>query len=72
MPKTVALEDVIQDLEEIVAKMEKQDTPVEECIKLYDKAEKLAEKAIAMLEAHQGSVMVISDKVRMLEEKFNA
>ena len=52
-------------------RMESGEVSVEESVKLFEKAEKLSEKALEILEVHKGAVTAIADKISFLEEKFD-
>ena len=71
MAKSIKLEEIVIELEAIVERMESGEVSVEARVQLFEKAEKLSEKALEILEVHKGAVTAIADKISFLEEKFD-
>lgn len=69
--KTKNLEQILEELEEIVKKMESKDTGLNENIKLYEKAVELTKAANELLAEYKGRITVLTDVTEKIEESFD-
>lgn len=66
--KNLKYEDAIKKLEEIVVKLEKGDSSLEETIKLYDEATKLSGYCSAMLDNAKLKIEELSENKENIDE----
>lgn len=69
MSKELTFEKANEKLEEIVAKMEKGDVPLDECMKLYEEAYKLITYCTNKLEECKGQIIDINERIENMKTK---
>lgn len=69
MSKELTFEKANKELEEIVAKMEKGDIPLDECMKLYEQAYKLLTYCTEKLENCKGQIVDINERIEKMKNK---
>lgn len=69
MNKELSFEKANKQLEEIVAKMEKPDVPLEEMMVLYEEAYKLLIYCTKKLEDSRGQIIDINERIENLKTK---
>ena len=69
MSKKLTYEKANKELEEIVAKMEKGDVPLDECMKLYEQAYKLLTYCTEKLNEAKGQIVDINERVEKFKNK---
>lgn len=69
MNKELSFEQANKQLEEIVAKMEKPDVPLDEMMKLYEEAYKLLIFCTKKLEDSRGQIVDINERIENLKTK---
>ncbi|MBQ8539194.1 MAG: exodeoxyribonuclease VII small subunit [Ruminococcus sp.] len=69
MSKELTYEQANKELEEIVAKMEKGDVPLDECMKLYEQAYKLLTYCTQKLNEAKGQIVDINERIEMFKNK---
>ncbi|MBQ2971431.1 MAG: exodeoxyribonuclease VII small subunit [Ruminococcus sp.] len=69
MNKELSFEQANKQLEEIVAKMEKPDVPLEDMMKLYEEAYKLLIYCTKKLEETRGQIVDINERIENMKSK---
>lgn len=69
MSKELTYEQANKQLEEIVAKMEKSDVPLDECMKLYEQAYKLLTYCTQKLNEAKGQIVDINERIEKMKTK---
>lgn len=68
--KTQNFDDAMLELESIVEKMEKEDLPLEESLKLYKEASKLANICKEKLTLIEGEILIIQNEMNSWQENI--
>lgn len=69
MSKELTFEQANKELQTIVAKMEKGDVPLDECMKLYEEAYKLLIYCTEKLESCKGQIVDINERIEKMKNK---
>lgn len=69
MSKELTFEQANAKLEEIVAKMERGDVPLDECMRLYEEAYKLLTYCTKKLEECKGQIVDINERIENMKTK---
>ena len=69
MSKELTFEQANKKLEDIVAKMEKGDVPLDECMILYEEAYKLITYCTHKLEECKGQIVDINERITKMKAK---
>lgn len=67
MSKELTFEKANKQLEDIVAKMEKGDVPLDECMKLYEEAYKLLTYCTQKLDECKGQITDINERIEKMK-----
>lgn len=67
MSKELTFEKANKQLEDIVAKMEKGDVPLDECMKLYEEAYKLLTYCTRKLDECKGQITDINERIEKMK-----
>lgn len=69
MEKEISYEQASKELQEIIAKIEQGDIPLDEAMKLFERGQKLIQHCYASLDKAKGKLTEISEKNGKLEEE---
>ncbi len=72
MSKELTFEKANKQLEEIVAKMEKGDVPLDESMKLYEEAYKLLTYCTKKLEDCKGQITDINERIEQMKKNADS
>lgn len=62
-------EEIVKELESIVAKLESGQTPMEEAIKLFERGQVLVKESFKQLEEAKGKLTIIKEELNKLIEE---